>query len=302
MDVFSFIGGADVHKVSLIPEYYKQGKFINDADVSITRPDGSIRWVMLSLFSTTDQKGLRTGLLTLVDVTKQKQVDTAKTEFVSLASHQLRTPISGMKWNLELLQSGGNDQFTTLQSGYIEKIKHGLERMDLLVTDFLSVSKFELGTLTPTYTSVALEPFLLAVHEELRAFAEQRAVTVFTEWDDTLSSLQSDAHLLHMIVSNLLGNAIKYTMQGGEVRIKAHESEGVFTLTITDTGIGIPLDEQGRVFSKMFRAQNAQVQVSEGTGLGLYIVQEAVQILGGSISFVSTEKVGTTFTVVLPKP
>ncbi len=300
LDVFTFIEGDDEHRVALIPEYFKQGKFVNDSEVFIRRPDGLTRWVMLSLFSFTDTKKARKGLLTLVDVTKQKMVDKAKTEFVSLASHQLRTPISGIKWNIELLATSGKELFGELQNKYIDKIQHGIERMDMLVNDFLNVSKLELGTLTPVYTAINPATFLIGIRDEHATFAEQKAVRIETDLEENIGDVQSDSHLLHMITSNLLGNAIKYTPSGGVVRIQMKHDQGHLLISFSDTGMGIPADDQEMIFSKMFRASNARAQVTDGTGLGLYIVKEAVEILGGTVTFESKEAVGTTFTVTLP--
>ncbi len=298
-NVFPFFEGEDENKVALIPEYFKQGKFVNNVEILIRRPDGVTRWVLVSLFSFKDAHGKRKGLLTLVDVTKQKMIDKAKTEFVSLASHQLRTPISGMKWNIELLLGKESAGLGEVARAYIEKIAHSLMHMDVLVDDFLSASKFELGTLTPTYAPVPVVPFLSGIQDELSAFAEQKNIRIEPLLSE--ATIQSDTHLLHMISSNLLSNAIKYTPVGGTVRMSATVEDDTFTLMIADTGIGIPLDDQDEIFTKMFRASNTRTYGAEGTGLGLYIVHEAVKILKGTITFVSKESEGTTFTVTLPK-
>jgi PAS domain S-box-containing protein len=300
LDVFTFFDGEDPDRVALMPEYFRQGRFINDMEVRMNRPDGQSRWVMLSLFSFTDANRERKGLLTLVDITKQKQVDKAKTEFVSLASHQLRTPISGMKWNIELLMSANTESFTALQRSYLEKISRGLERMDMLVNDFLSVSKFELGTLAPAYTEVAMQEFLEGVVDEHMANAEKKKIKMTVDWQGDLGVLRSDTHLLHMITSNLISNAVKYTPDGGSVRVRASHDPERFSLSVEDTGMGIPLEEQEMLFTKMFRAANARAQVTDGTGLGLYIVNEAIHVLGGKIGCVSEEGKGTTFMVTLP--
>ena len=170
---------------------------MNDVEVEIRRPDGMLRWVMLSLFSFTDTRGEKKGLLTLVDITKQKLIDKAKTEFVSLASHQLRTPISGMKWNIELLLTAGKEHLTPMQDAYVDKISHSLERMDTLVNDFFSVSKFELGTLVPEFTQVDLDTFFQGVLDEHTPMAEQKAVHIETVWPQDLGQMRSDSHLLH---------------------------------------------------------------------------------------------------------
>ncbi len=300
LDAFGFIEGEDQDRIALIPEYYRQGRFINDVEVLINRPDGQKRWVMLSLFSFVDANKERKGLLTLVDITKQKQVDKAKTEFVSLASHQLRTPISGMKWNLELLMTAGMEHFLPVQQKYLEKLSRGLERMELLVNDFLSVSKFELGTLTASYSEVNAVEFLDGIVEEHTPNAQKKQVRIFSDWSGDLGIIRTDAHLLHMITSNLVSNAVKYTPDSGQIHVRASREDGVFSFSVADTGMGIPEEEQELLFTKMFRATNARAQVTEGTGLGLYIVNEAVHVLGGKIGCVSKEGEGTTFMVSLP--
>jgi len=299
-NIFDFIEGDDENHIALIPEYFKKDIFVNNEEVSVRRVDDTTRFALLSLFSFMDSQRKRKGLLTLVDITKQKEIDKAKTEFVSLASHQLRTPISAMKWNIELLRTTNFEQLSQLQQDYIDKIEHGLSRMDVLVGDFLNVSKFELGTLVPQEEQIKLGEFFEAVLEEQSKQAAFREITISREWEDEELVVHTDTHLLTMAIGNLVSNAIKYTPQQGMVRISAREEDGHLIIAVSDTGIGIPVDEQEHIFSKIFRASNARTHSPDGTGLGLYIVREAVKVLGGTISFVSKVGVGTTFTVVLP--
>lgn len=297
--IFDFIGGEDEHRVALIPEYFRQRLGVNNEQVLITRPDGSERWVLLSLFSFTDTNRKHKGLLTLVDVTKQKEVDRAKTEFVSLASHQLRTPISAMKWNIELLETVGKDHFTQTERDYIEKVSRGVVRMEALVTDFLSVSKLELGTFVPKIESIAWGAFLESILESHTKQAESRAITIKRTGGDD-ESVRADTHLLEMAVNNLVSNAVKYTKDNGVVHISLQREDTHFVIAVSDTGIGIPEDEQGGIFSKIFRATNAKLEVPDGTGLGLYIVREAIRVMGGDVTFVSKVGEGSTFTIILP--
>lgn len=300
MPVFDHILWDESPQAGLVPQYFSQGKFVNDVEVLLKRPDGALRWAMLSLFSFKDPTGAKKGMLTLVDITRQKQVDKAKTEFVSLASHQLRTPISAMRWNIELLETSAKHEASALQNGYIEKISRGLARMDALVEDFLSASKLELGTLTVKRETFDLNTFFASVLDEYRVTAERRRIMVETNFGDATGEYVSDAHLLNMVVSNILGNAIKYTPEGGVVRAVYERTTDRMVIEVTDTGIGIPEEDQSQIFTKLFRASNAQTKETDGTGLGLYIVREAVRMLGGDVTFVSRVGVGTTFTIVLP--
>lgn len=300
-NIFSYIEGDNEQQISLIPEKLKQGLFVSDVECRIRRNDDTRRDVQLSLFSFKDSAGKRKGLLTLVDITKQKQIDKAKTEFVSLASHQLRTPISALKWNIELFHMASPETLTPLQQEYLLTIAHGVGRMNQLIDDFLNVSKFELGTLTTEMTDVELNACIAEVEKEHEGRATAGKVRIEIAVSESPFMLCSDTHLLTMIIGNLLSNAIKYTREGGVVRVRAERAEGHIVIAVSDTGIGIPQDEQEQIFSKIFRASNARKQSVEGTGLGLYIVREAARVLGGDVTFTSTEEVGTTFTVVLPE-
>jgi signal transduction histidine kinase len=163
------------------------------------------------------------------------------------------------------------------------------------------VSKLDLGTLVPEFKQVELIPFLESVVDEYTALATQKSVRIDTAIPTTIGTVETDSHLLQMVTSNLLGNAVKYTNTGGVVTLTASSDRQSVVLAIKDTGIGIPREDQEMLFSKLFRASNARTLVTDGTGLGLYIVKEAIEILGGTISFVSVEGEGSTFTVSLPR-
>ncbi len=298
-NIFNYVLGENQDRVALIPEYFKQNVSVNDEDVMVMRRDGNVRWVLLSLFSFTDTNRVHKGLLTLVDVTKQKEVDKAKTEFVSLASHQLRTPISAAKWNLELLSTVGAEHFTESEREYLEKIERGVVRMDALVSDFLSVSKLELGTFVPKIEEILFHSFMESILESHEKQANARNITIERSWSEH-DTVKSDMHLLEMAVNNLVSNAVKYTKNDGVVRVALEIHSGHYAIVVSDTGIGIPTEDQDRIFSKIFRASNAKAEVPDGTGLGLYIVREAIRVMGGDVTFVSDIGKGSTFTIVLP--
>ncbi len=299
-NIFEFIDGDNEQRVALIPEKLKQGLFVSDAEVRIRRFDDATRWVLLSLFSFKDSKEERNGLLTLVDITKQKEIDKAKSEFVSLASHQLRTPISSMKWSLELLSATPLETLTALQKDYIGKLANAVNRMENLISDFLSVSKFELGTLVAEKKPAVLQDCITDLLDEQYEKARARSIEVRTDLPEAPVDFRTDTHLFGMATGNLLSNAIKYTPSGGTVLIRCLVDNDHLVVAVSDTGMGIPANEQDKLFSKIFRATNARTQVPDGTGLGLYIAKEAVTVLGGTISCVSKENVGTTFTMVFP--
>lgn len=299
-DVFSVLqAGADDHN-SILRQKFEQGIVVADEDVKILRGTSNA-WTKLSIFRFSDTEGKRLSLVTLVDITKQKEVETAKSEFVSLASHQLRTPISGMRWSAELLMMDGVESLTEQQKRYIDRLLSSINRMSTLVDDFLQVSRFELGTRVLKVEELNLSELCDDIIAEQVQKASEKRVKITREFDPAVVTIRTDQGLLRMIITNLYTNAVKYTRVGGDVVVSYERlSPGELKIQVRDSGMGIPIAEQQRVFSKIFRASNAVKEVPDGTGLGLYIVQKAVETLQGNITFTSAEDMGTTFTVVVP--
>ena len=299
-NAFNIMDGEDKDHILLIPKKLEKGIYVTNEEVRILRDDSTWRWVNLSAFPFVDRGKQRT-LLTLVDITKQKEIDQAKTEFVSLASHQLRTPISSIKWNVELLSSKKTDDLSSRQQSYVEKIERGVHRMDALIQDFLNVSKLELGTYAIQKKQASVIDIIEAIFKEQSEHIESKSLIVNKKYDKSVEMLVTDEKLLFMVISNLVSNAVKYTQEGGTIAVETAGNKRRITLTIEDNGVGIPKAEQEKLFTKLFRASNVRQNMPNGTGLGLYIVKRAVLLLGGDISVESEEGVGTTFTIVLPR-
>jgi len=300
VNVFQKMRTSDDAHLDFVLEKFRSGIATSDEMVSINRKDKREAWALLSLFAFTDAWGDRVGLLTLVDITKQKKAEDAKSEFVSLASHQLRTPIAGMKWSAELLQLDNPASLTDRQHKYIDRLLESIRRMAILVDDFLRVSRFELGTFQPEFEAINLKQLWEDVLVEQSVRANQKKITVKTFFDPSLSTVKTDPNLMRMIITNIYTNAVKYTREEGTIHVGFGKKDDDVIITIQDNGMGIPPGDQDAIFSKLFRAANAVRNVPDGTGLGLYIVKEAVNVLRGSVSFTSTENIGTTFEVILP--
>lgn len=301
LSAFERIVCDDPEHLALIINKFQSKIAVSNETVRITYNKDDEAWALLSLFHfvSADQ---HIGLLTLVDITRQKQIENAKAEFVSLASHQLRTPIAGIKWSAELLQMDAAGSLSERQRKYIDRLLDGARRMAVLVDDFLRVSRFELGTFYPEYTEVKLQQLIEEVIAEQSERINQKRLVLKTFYDESVSSVSSDANLLRMITTNLLSNATKYTKEGGTIHIGfIKKSEGDLVISVADNGMGIPAADQERIFTKLFRATNAVRTVPDGTGLGLYIVKEAVKVLHGKVTFHSIEGQGTTFEVTIPR-
>lgn len=234
------------------------------------------------------------------DITHEAEIDRAKTEFVSLASHQLRTPLSSMNWFAEMLMDGDAGKLNKKQQEFIGEIYAGSKRMTDLVSSLLNVSRIELGTFAITTEEVLLADIVTDVETELAYRIRDRKQT-FTKKIPKMVPIALDRKLTHMIIENLLSNAVKYTPEGGTINLTVQRKQDGIYILVKDSGVGIPKTQQDRVFQKLFRADNVVGSDTQGTGLGLYIVKSVVEAAGGKISFVSKENKGTTFTVVLPK-
>lgn len=283
-------------KLSLIKDRITAGESFTDLEVMITTNNNDQRWVLLSCFS---YGKFAERFISAVDISHQKQVDAAKTEFVTLASHQLRTPISTVKWAVDLLEHSHTDK-TVQQELYYEKINVNVGRLMRLVDDFLQVSKLELGTFAVETVEVNLTEVLKFTLEEYEDQIRGKRLEVVTNIPEDAAIFSTDQQLLHMVLSNLISNAIKYSPESSSLRISYAFDLSHLTITVADEGMGIPEDEQAQLFKKFFRANNVRKGKVPGTGLGLYIIKKAVEILGGNITFKSTEGKGTIFVVTLP--
>jgi len=300
INVFEKLESDDPNHLQFLIEKFRNNISVTDEMVQVKREGYKEAWALLSLFSFTDLNGVQIGLLTLVDITRQKKADDAKSEFVSLASHQLRTPIAGMKWSTELLLMDGEKPLDPRQKKYIARLLLSIKRMGVLVDDFLRVSRFELGTFQAEYKTVELPKLFNDILEELDTRVKQKEITVKTFYESSLPTIESDQNLIRMIVTNLYSNAAKYTRDKGTIHIGYNRKDDNIVISVADNGMGIPLEDQEQIFSKLFRAANAVRNVPDGTGLGLYILREAVDVLDGKVTFTSTENSGTTFEVTLP--
>ena len=236
------------------------------------------------------------------DITKEKDIDRAKSEFVSLVSHQLRTPLSAVNWYTEMLLAGDAGDVNSRQKTYLEEIHTGSQLMVDMVNTFLSVSRLELGTfaIEPEPTDIVALTQSVIVEQKPQIKNKKIKISVASK---KIPLINADPKLLRMVVQNLLSNAIKYTPKYGKVdfSLSLDKEKKNVIMKISDTGYGIPQDQQDRIFSKLFRASNVKKKDTSGTGLGLYIVKSIVDRSGGKIWFESEEGKGTTFYVTLPR-
>jgi signal transduction histidine kinase len=229
-------------------------------------------------------------------------IDKAKTEFVSLASHQLRTPLSAISWYTEMLLSGDVGPITEGQEKYLTEVYKGNQRMISLVNALLNVTRMTLGTFVLEPEMVDLVTLIHSVLLEQTPEIEKRQLHITTIFEPSIPIIESDAKLLRMVMQNLISNAIKYTPPHGSIELSLclDPAGKHFLFSVADTGVGIPTSQHERIFTRLFRADNVRANDTEGNGLGLYIVKAIIENSGGRVWFESEENHGSTFHVELP--
>lgn len=233
------------------------------------------------------------------DITLEHNIDKMKSEFISLASHQLRTPLSAIKTYSHLIDDGFVGDLTPEQSELMGVIMLSIDRMNELIDTLLDTSKIEQGMLDLKLQPVNVTQLVEEIRRELQPQADAKDIKITSRLEPMLN-IDSDPLLLKEVFSNLLSNAIKYTPPKGKVKISLRRKVGLMIYEVADTGYGIPRRGQSRIFSKFFRANNVIQKETWGTGLGLYIVKSIADNLGGNVWFTSRENVGSSFYFSLP--
>ena len=239
-------------------------------------------------------------LIILHNITREKRVERMKTEFVSIAAHQLRTPLSAIKWTLKMFTDGDFGKITPKQKEFMEKIYKSNERMITLINDLLNVARVEEGRYIykKSFTDIGkmCEDVVQLYTQEL----ERKNIKFNFIKPNVLPGVMVDEEKIRMSFRNIFENAIKYTPKDNEITVSVKNFDNELEISISDTGVGIPKKQQDRIFSKFFRGGNIMRMETQGTGLGLFIAKNIVEAHKGRIWFESEENKGTTFYFTLP--
>jgi len=232
-------------------------------------------------------------------VEMMRELDRQKDELLSIVSHQLATPISAIKWYLEMLLDGDAGKLNKEQREELETMQRTSADLADLVSMILDVSRIQLGRMKVDRDKLDLKTFFEEITKGIEQAAKAKGVTFTVHMPATLPVAMLDRRLMRMTLENLLSNAVKYTPPKGKVHLDVQRKNGTLTYRVTDTGCGIPKKEQDQMFTKLFRASNVRDKI-EGNGLGLYVAKGAVEAQDGTLTFESRSGGGATFTVTLP--
>ena len=261
------------------------------------RGDGSYAWVLdRGIAVRADGKAVRM-IGSMIDITERKEAERMKSDFVSFVSHQLRTPLAGMNWMLELAAEAEN--LPVQARDYIAEARESAARLSGLVNDLLDIARLESGRTMLARQAVRLEDLTQSVLREMQTVIDEKRHTVTFETSGAAPAL-GDEQMLRQVVANLVSNAIKYTPDGGHIEVRLMQRHDLVEWSVRDNGMGIPRAAQPRLFEKFYRADNAISKEAEGTGLGLHLVRLVVEHAGGQIWCDSEEGEGSRFTFTLP--
>jgi len=223
-----------------------------------------------------------------------------KMEFIGIVSHQLRSPVTNLKYALELLMSKGVGETQKKQLAYFAILKQNVDRLQELIDDILVVSRIQTGVLNLKEENFSIIDLVEKTIIEANPALLASEITINFEKEKNIPNITSDSFWIKQAFKNLLDNAIRYQKEKGKVNILLEKRDKNIYLAVEDSGVGIPKADQKYIFQKFFRAKNVLKKQTSGTGLGLFIVKGVIEKLGGKINFISKEGKGSTFWFSLP--
>jgi signal transduction histidine kinase len=233
---------------------------------------------------------------------KLKGLDTQKSEFMSIIAHQMRTPLSAIKWTMNMMLKNELGPLTIDQMNFLKKADESNEHMINLVEDMLLADRLESGRSDINLIETDLNAIIDDVLHDLTQKIQLKNIQVHrSACDPIVCSVKADKEKIRAVIQNLLENAVKYTTQDGAITVQLYERDGFVCVSIKDSGIGIPKDQQAYIFGKFYRARNAARVEANGSGLGLFIAKNIIERHGGTITCDSEEGKGTTFTFTIKK-
>ena len=259
---------------------------------------GKFLEVSMAPFSSGDDAGV---LVVLHDVTTQRKNEEMRKEFVANVSHELRTPLTNVRSYAETLHGSAGELPPEMEQNFLSVIIGETDRMTHIVQDLLTLSRLDSGHFAMKMASFSFGSAIDSVLRSSELEAKRRGHSLYKDYDPAaLPEIEGDRSRLEQVMMNIVGNAVKYTPDGGEIRISAGVSGSKVWMEVQDNGIGIPKADRSRIFERFYRVDKARSRESGGTGLGLSIAKEIVELHNGSLAIVDTDAPGTTMRLTLP--
>ncbi len=301
------IVGADLATAIPFPEVVQAAKELTDSKsrqrkiVEVTNKDvgaGDAPGVLRFHIRPVRKDDKASAIIVIEDVTQQRVADKARTAFVAQATHELRTPLTNMRLYVEQLLDDDTDSHT--RSTALNVVNQEIRRLERIITDMLSVSEIESGSLQMRAGDVRMDAMFAELENDFKAQAQAKNITLTFNLSPKLPVLEGDRDKVAVALHNLVGNALKYTPAGGTIVVKADTKDSLFNVEVTDNGIGIAAEEADLIFDKFYRAKDRRISSITGTGLGLTLAREIARLHGGDVTLKSQIDKGSTFTLSLP--
>lgn len=283
-------------------EVFKNGKtIIIDLDDNFYFKTFSGSKIPISLIVAPLKRDGITGIVIVFkDISEEKKLDEAKVNFMSVVSHQLRTPLTTIRWYAEMLNSGDAGELSESQKKFVEEVYGGVIRLNNTLNLILNLSRIEGGHLKVLPQKINLFNITNLILHGLSSLIGEKNISIIINMQDKDLEVMLDPQMLTQVITNLLSNSIRYTNKEGKIEISTGNQDREIIYSIKDNGIGIPENQKSRVFEKFFRADNAISKAPDGNGLGLTLVKNLVEFWKGRVWFESQEGKGTTFYFTIP--
>lgn len=310
--------GKDVRKLFTV---IQNGKVVNEEDRPITRTilnnesvvtkleDNMLLRVELSSKSFPVAQAttpiivgnIRGAVVVFRDITEEKLLDDAKSSFISIASHQLRTPLTSVRWYSEILLDEEAGKLNNDQKEFARQVHEGALRLFRMIDTLLAISRLESGKINEDKVEINLDVFSKDILKDMETLTKDRNLDLSIDFPGNIPSVSMGGFMLREVISNLIANSIRYTHKGGKIQVGFKYDSSEITGRVFDNGIGIPEEDRDKIFGKFYRASNAVEKAPDGSGLGLSLVKGFVEKWGGKIWFESVVDEGTTFYFTIPK-
>ncbi len=280
----------ETKKAPLVPE---------DKNTLLIEKEGKRTYFQFFINPIFTTKNQLSGVLTLLrDITKLKEIDELKSEFVMIVSHELKTPLTSIRMSMGLLKESAGKLLSSDDLELFEIVNEEVERLRSLITDLLDLSKIEAGKMEMDFASVELHDLAENIMDTFRAQAQDKEINLLNKLSKDFPPVKADVNKLTLVITNLFSNAVRYVDKAGTIQISAEDMGKFAYITVKDNGAGIPLEYQQKIFDKFLQVKDKRN--SGGTGLGLAICREIIRSHGGTIWVESTPGQGTTFTFSVP--